>query len=392
MRLICTLDDQKKGFILSNYLKKNGIDNEFEIITNTDWGSSEYGNVSARIWIYEEDQVAKANEILEEFQKNPEDPRFHAGDKMINALLEPFQSTDKEKSSPPEVDLARQPQIQPIGILTLYFLLGCVILFIAALFTSPTIHNIPAGLPYFPIETSAINKALMFDYPKAFEYIDQLVKAYGLERLQNLNDLPPKGINLIKEYYNTPYWHGFYENIRNYYLNQKNVWTLNAPLFEKIQQGQYWRLFSPSLMHYDFFHLLFNMIWLVVLGRQMEARLGAWRYLIFIILTGVLTNIFQYLMGGFSFLGFSGILCAMLSFVWVRQKYAAWEGYQLQPATMGFMMFFIFTLLSIQVASFFMEIYTKTSISPGIGNTAHLTGLAVGLLLGRLNFFAIKNE
>ena len=86
------------------------------------------------------------------------------------------------------------------------------------------------------------------------------------------------------------------------------------------------------------------MIWLAVLGRQMELRLGGFRYLLFILITGIISNIVQYMMSGPNFLGYSGILCAMLSFIWVRQKKAAWEGYVLQDSTMGFMLLFLITI------------------------------------------------
>ncbi len=71
----------------------------------------------------------------------------------------------------------------------------------------------------------------------------------------------------------------------------------------------------------------------------------------------------------------------------MRQLKAPWEGYQLQRATIGFMMIFIFAIAGLQLVSFFLELTTGTSVSPGIANTAHLSGAAIGAVLGRLNFF-----
>ncbi|MEI8366116.1 MAG: rhomboid family intramembrane serine protease, partial [Parachlamydiaceae bacterium] len=91
---------------------------------------------------------------------------------------------------------------------------------------------------------------------------------------------------------------------------------------------------------------------------------------------------------GASFLGFSGILCGMLTFIWMRQKIAPWEGYPLPRSTFLFMMYFIFTMLGIQLISFYLEVEHQLSLASGIANTAHFAGAAIGLLLGRLSFFS----
>ena len=120
----------------------------------------------------------------------------------------------------------------------------------------------------------------------------------------------------------------------------KNGWLISKlllspssstlPCSKKSRREKYWRLFTPCLLHNDIFHIFFNMIWLVVLGKQMEMRLSLFRYALFILIAAVVTNTAQYLMSGSNFIGFSGVLCAMLTFIWMRQKKTAWEGYQLR--------------------------------------------------------------
>lgn len=80
----------------------------------------------------------------------------------------------------------------------------------------------------------------------------------------------------------------------------------------------------------------------------------------------------------------------MLAFVWVRRKYAAWEGYQLQPGTLGFITFFILLMVAIQLFSFFAEYFWNFPIIPGIANTAHLSGAFIGYLLAKMKFYAWK--
>ena len=93
-------------------------------------------------------------------------------------------------------------------------------------------------------------------------------------------------------------------------------------------------------------------------------------------------------MSGSNFIGFSGVLCAMITFTWFRQKHAAWEGYDLLPMTMAFISLFVVAMFGIQLLSFFLEINGIAPITPGVANTAHLTGAFAGYLLARSNLFS----
>lgn len=393
MRILCTFNNQKYGELLSSYLQDQGIENQLEITSNTDWGSPDYGNSSAKIWVVEEDEYERAFTILKDFEKDPHNLRYLPKEKDIAVLLEPIQNMQEPPpSKKSQIQIPGSKQTFG-GSLTIYLILLCsVFLFISTLTSPAYVHDIPQNISYTALYSSPLYKALMYDYPQAFEWLDKFVKAYGIEGLLKLDTVPPEGIKLLNKYSSTPYWKGIYQPLLQHFQNSNQPWNFNAPLFEKIRQGEIWRTFTPALLHYDIFHLFFNMIWLLVLGRQMESKLGAWRYIFFILITGVLSNTAQYLVGGFSFLGFSGILCSMLTFIWIRQKKAAWEGYFLQPSTFGFMAIFIFLMFGIQIGSFFLEAYTGTSIPSGIANTAHLTGGVLGLILGKLDFFSIKNR
>ena len=45
--------------------------------------------------------------------------------------------------------------------------------------------------------------------------------------------------------------------------------------FHEIKNGQIWRIFTPSLLHGGILHLLFNILWLMVLGGMIERDKGA---------------------------------------------------------------------------------------------------------------------
>lgn len=391
MRIICTLNDQSKGRLLSTFLTGEGIDNQLEIITNTDWGSSNYGDSSCRIWVYDEDQVPAAMQWLETFQKDPNNPVF----KKVASSAPPIIPIvlPAETPSPPEHPKRTSTaaiQKNEKTSLTTYLLLICCILFFIDASTAPMVKSIPNYLPTTPLLSSTLKKQTLYDYPKAYEIVDKLVSLYGIEKLKNPQDLPPEGQILIREFQSTPIWQGFYTQSLSHRTPEKTSKT--APWFEKISQGEVWRLFSPCLMHNDILHLLFNMLWLIVLGKQIEQRLHARKYMLLILLAGIFSNTCQYLMSGANFIGFSGILCAMLTFIWMRQKIAPWEAYPLEKSTIIFMMVFIMAMFSIQLILYYLETSHQMFISLGIANTAHLTGAAMGAFLGSLPFFAWKTK
>jgi GlpG protein len=132
------------------------------------------------------------------------------------------------------------------------------------------------------------------------------------------------------------------------------------------------------------------MLWLVLLSKQMEERLRPLQYIGFILITGIFSNTCQYLMSGPNFVGFSGVLCAMVAFIWMRQKIAPWEGYPLQKSTITFLAFFVAAMLGIQIFAFYWDTQHISTIAPGIANTAHISGALIGAILGRLSLFSWK--
>jgi GlpG protein len=394
MRLIGTFKDQKTARDLSALFDRYGIVHQLDVETNKDWGSVNYGDTLFYLWVVDEDQMDDAIAKMTEFMDNPQQAMEKAPSApKKNWLEEPI----KEKIKEVPLKMIREKKLQQaaqtsLGPITTGILILCTLLLLISTFTMPQLNNIPENLPYNMLLTPRIEKVLMYDYPKAYEILDKIINAYGIDSFQNPNEMPPQEKLLIQTFNNTPFFKGFYNRIVDFFTKGESPWNIQAPLFEKIREGQVWRLLTPVFLHYDIFHLFFNMIWLIVLGKQMEQRLGVGRYIFFIVLTGVISNTLQYLMTGPNFIGFSGVLCAMLTFVWMRQKKAAWEGYQMQSSTFTFVMVFIIAMFGIQLVSFLMEIYTKSSFSPVIANTAHLSGALMGAFLGRLDFFAYKNR
>lgn len=395
MRLIATLDNEKYARKFSTYLSSESIDNKLEITINTDWGSSDYGKVTCYLWVISEEQTDDAIELLEQFQNNPEDARFEVEPNIPLIEKNGSESNGANKDANEWIHVEKPPtpkrRNEPLGIVTLYILIACCTLFLLDIVASPPVSlPPPPKLPVAPLYLSPFNKTLLYDWPKAYEIVEKLKNAYGIDLLRNPENLPPAGKFLLNEYEHTPYWRGFYEKFVAYFKDPKVGITIDAPMFEKIREGEWWRLFSPALLHANFLHIFFNMMWLIVLGKQIEERMSKGRYILFILIIGILSNTAQYLMSGPDFIGFSGVLVGMITFIWERQRRSAWEGYQLLPATVLMIALVIIGIFGIQLVSFILEIQKFGPITPGIANTAHLTGGLVGYILGRLEFFAHK--
>lgn len=423
MRLIYTTHDADKGKIFATFLSSEGIENQLEMVKNTDWGTEHYGDTTFKIWVYDEDVADTAERWVVAFEKDPKNPQFQKSGFKTTVLptILTSDAENKESIGPKLIDLLKsdknqyfkQPSIKPEAFktITISLLMLCSLFYLISSLTSPAITSLPPDLPPFPIVSAPIKKRFLYDYPQAYEIVDKLVKIYGIEKLQTPEALPPEGKYLLKELNTTHYWEGYYpywiahfqhialDNSRGLNTDsdhaktresttiQPSIPPLAPPLFEKIKQGEVWRLFTPCLMHSDILHILFNMLWLAVLGKQLEQRINERRYVLLILLIGIFSNTCQYLMSGPNFLGFSGVICGMVGFIWVRQKIAPWEGYPLEKSTTLFILYFITALFVIQMVSFYTEVYHQFSISPGIANTAHLAGAFIGALLGCLPIF-----
>ncbi len=398
MRIIGTLPSPRDAQLFSALLTTKGIAHEIETLENSDWGSDEYGISTLTVWVIDEDRAEEAHGYLNEFKTSPTPSSLSehhslsgttvvGHNKKIISLQEPSLQGSSFKKTPSPSVLPRKQNEK--GILTFIILGVCCLLFFMSEATQPTIPYGQLNHAFYPaLSISPVNRPLMYDHPAAFDFLDKAVSLYGVESLEDPNTLPVPGKMLVQKYLQTPYWQGIYDQVIVHFRNANAPWNFNVPLFEKIRQGEVWRLFTPALLHYDLLHIFFNMAWLLMLGRQIESRIKGMRYLLLILIAGILSNTAQYLMSGSNFIGFSGVVCAMITFIWVRQRNAAWEGYQLERSSLIFVGVFLLSIVLLQAVSFAVELTGSASFTPGIANTAHLVGAVVGYLIGRLPFFA----
>lgn len=139
----------------------------------------------------------------------------------------------------------------------------------------------------------------------------------------------------------------------------------NSFLYE-IMHGQVWRLITPIFIHLSIMHILFNMLWFKDLGYLIEHKFGKNDLLALIIISGILSNLLQYCIGGPQFGGMSGVLYAMLGFVWVYKKIHHDFDYALPARDITIMIGWLLVCL--------------TGLLGPIANGAHAGGLFVGML------------
>lgn len=135
--------------------------------------------------------------------------------------------------------------------------------------------------------------------------------------------------------------------------------------------GEIWRLFTPTLMHFSTIHLAFNLMWWFWLGRNIESTLGIGMLVTIYLVTGLVSNYSQFLVSGDNFGGLSGVVYALLGFCW----WLGWQrpefGISVPNAIVGFMLVWL-------IIGFADVLWIN------MANTAHLMGLLSGCALGQL--------
>ncbi len=142
-----------------------------------------------------------------------------------------------------------------------------------------------------------------------------------------------------------------------------------------LDQGEYWRLFSPALIHFGGFHLVFNALWLWEFGRRIEQIDGKLRLLILVIGAGIAANLAQYFFSSPLFGGMSGVIYALLGYMVVIDKLSAKPKFLLPTGIVVFML--------VWLALGFTQ-FTEWLGLGSIANAAHSVGLLSGVAIALL--------
>lgn len=383
MRRIGTVENEKKAFIVYTILLEEGIHATYEKQKDP-----QENRENVALWIYEEDQVDKAIELLESYKENPDDPRY----RKIEFPSAPPQPPDPiakrvEKENPQPSRFPLRPKAPRSYPITYFVIFLCVLLFAWNWLEQRSMRKHDGELSV-QIGMTKVQQELMFDYPPANQEIDKLLGQYSLKGVEDLKELPQNELSAFELASNLPNFRGYLPYLIYWFKKSPPPENLDGPLFLKIGQGEFWRLFTPTLLHGGFLHILFNMAWVWLLLKQIEDRLPKWKILFLILVIGIVSNVAQYFVSGPYFLGFSGVVVGFVGFIWVRQKVAPWEGYPLQKSTILFLVIFVLAMFALELFSLVTAALTAKEISANIANTAHIVGGVVGAALGRLPFFS----
>ena len=164
----------------------------------------------------------------------------------------------------------------------------------------------------------------------------------------------------------------------------KNGHVYFYDLYEVFSKGEYWRFFTPTLLHFSVLHIVFNTLWIWDIGRKLERLLGSVIWSVGVLMIAVLSNVLQYEISGYPlFGGLSGVVYGLIGFAWLLPLLnTRWP-----------------TIISKQLMIFFIVWlgvgYTPFPEMLGLGsiaNTAHSIGLLAGLALSIVYWIATKHR
>ncbi len=132
-----------------------------------------------------------------------------------------------------------------------------------------------------------------------------------------------------------------------------------------------YRLVGPALYHFSWLHIVFNTMWWWQLGGSTEQVLGKVTLMQLFVVSAIISNLGQFLVSGPAFGGLSGVVYALVGFVWWVGWLAPEKGLTLSQPIVGILLFWL--LLG------FLDV-----LPVDVANTAHLLGLVSGCLFAWL--------
>ncbi|KXI23953.1 rhomboid family intramembrane serine protease GlpG [Photobacterium sanguinicancri] len=134
-------------------------------------------------------------------------------------------------------------------------------------------------------------------------------------------------------------------------------------------EWQLWRYFSHALIHFSALHIVFNCLWWWILGGQLEQHSGSGKLIQVFLFSALISGFAQFWLHGANFGGLSGVVYALMGYIWWLGWLAPERGLVLPKPYVGFMLAWL-------VIGF------AEPFGMSIANMAHLFGLLSGCALG----------
>ena len=162
-------------------------------------------------------------------------------------------------------------------------------------------------------------------------------------------------------------------------FNQIQFYDFNTTY---LKGNEWWRLITPMFIHFSLTHLIFNSLWIYILGREIEQLDGKIIFILLILFTSISSNYLQYSFSGPSlFGGLSGVVYGLLGYCFVSETFLRTNKFSFPPAIYLFMFFWLLIGFT-----GFLDLLGFGKIA----NFAHLGGLLSGILSGYI--FSMYNK
>ncbi|MGO1247786.1 MAG: rhomboid family intramembrane serine protease GlpG [Oceanisphaera sp.] len=143
-------------------------------------------------------------------------------------------------------------------------------------------------------------------------------------------------------------------------------WLSFPPQLSLLVGADIWRGFTPALLHFSLMHLVFNLFWWWYLASQVERHRGSGKLILLLLVAALLPNIMQFLVSGPHFGGLSGVVYALLAYVWLSGRLNPGGGISLPDGMAVIMVVWL-------VLGF-------AGVLGPVANLAHLGGGIIGLI------------
>ena len=141
-------------------------------------------------------------------------------------------------------------------------------------------------------------------------------------------------------------------------------------------ENNWWRMITPIFIHFSLAHLVFNCLWIYILGEKIENFDGSFIFISLALFSGILSNFLQYVMTHSSlFGGLSGVIYGLLGFCMILEFESDQNRYDLRPALYLFMIIGLFMGFA-----GILDLFGFGSVA----NFAHLGGLISGILFAMI--------
>ena len=151
-----------------------------------------------------------------------------------------------------------------------------------------------------------------------------------------------------------------------------------------MQNNEWWRLISPMFIHFSLTHLVFNCLWIYVLGTKIEQIDGHITFINLVIFSSIISNLAQHFFGESAlFGGLSGVIYGLLGYCMIIEIDTKQERYDLPPALYLFML--IWLILG------FLGILNLFGFG-NVANYAHLGGLISGIIFAMITRYVFIRD